>query len=89
MRIETRPSDVRRIVLQMFRRLGQSPECPCDVEEKVLIAAGGCAAWTYRIGNLMAMWMVEVGIVQFYDAEGNLVAMVNLLKELTPQQAAA
>jgi hypothetical protein len=89
MRIEPRPSDVRRIVLEMFGQFGESPECLSDVEEEILIAVGGYSAWTYRTGDLMAMWMVEVGIVQFYDAEGNMLATVNLLEELTPQQVAA
>jgi hypothetical protein len=59
------------------------------MEEKILIGRDGYAARTYRLGRLMAMWLVGVGIVQFYDADGNMLATVNLLEELTPQRAAA
>jgi hypothetical protein len=37
----------------------------------------------------MAMWLVEVGIVQFYDAEGNILQTVNLFEEREPQRMAA
>ena len=37
----------------------------------------------------MAMWLLEIGIVQFYDADGNMLLTVNLLEELEPQRMAA
>jgi hypothetical protein len=89
MKIEPRPSDVRRIVLEMFQQLSESPQGLLDLEERILIAEGGFAAWSYSTGKLMAMRMADVGIVQFYDPDGNMLATVNLLEELTPRQAAA
>ena len=38
---------------------------------------------TWRCGCL------QIGIVQFYDAEGNMLLTVNLLEELEPQRMAA
>jgi hypothetical protein len=35
------------------------------------------------------MWLVEVGIVQFYDAEGNMLATVNLFRESKSLEIAA
>lgn len=29
----------------------------------------------------MAMWIVDIGIIQFYDVKSNMPATVNLLKE--------
>jgi hypothetical protein len=73
----------------MFRRFGATTPSLFGMEEKTLLSDDGYAARTYRVGELMAMWMVQVGILQFYDADGNMLATVNLLKDLTPQRAAA
>ena len=37
----------------------------------------------------MAMWLVGIGIVQFYDADGNMLATMNLLEKAIPQQMVA
>jgi hypothetical protein len=37
----------------------------------------------------MAMWLIEIGIVQFYDAEGEMLCTVNLREELEPQRMVA
>jgi hypothetical protein len=37
----------------------------------------------------MAMWMIRVGILQFYDAEGDMLCTINLVRELEPQRVAA
>ena len=41
-------------------------------------------ARSYRLRGYMAMWLVEVGIVQFYDAQGNMLETLNLFEELKP-----
>ena len=46
-------------------------------------------ARSYRTDGLMAMWLVEVGIVQFYDADGAMVRTINLLEEMEPLKVAA
>jgi len=43
-----------------------------DVTETVLVDDGKDVARSYVADRLMAMWLVEEGIVQFYDADGNL-----------------
>jgi hypothetical protein len=62
---------------------------PADLEETILIDDGKHAARSYRVQDYMAMWLLDVGIVQFYDAEGNMLATVNLLKDLEPVKMAA
>jgi hypothetical protein len=37
----------------------------------------------------MAMWMIEVGLVQFYDANGNMLRTINLFEEVKPMTIAA
>ena len=47
------------------------------------------ATRTYRAGDYFAMWLVEIGLLQFYDPYGNMLRTVNLFEENTPQRAAA
>lgn len=81
--------EVRRLVVQFFAELGAALPSLFDLEETILIDDGKYTARLYRVDGYMAMWLVAVGIVQFYDAEGNMPATVNLLKELEPLKVAA
>ncbi len=85
----TEPHDIRRLVIQTFEELGAATPSLFSTEETVIVDDGRYVARSYRADGYMAMWMVEVGIVQFYDAEGNMLATVNLLKELTLMEMAA
>jgi hypothetical protein len=38
---------------------------------------------------MLAMWLIEPGIVQFYDAHGNLLRTVSLKREIIERRAAA
>ncbi len=89
MRVDPQPADVRRIVLRIFRQFGASPQSLFEIEESIRIEQGRCLARSYRVDALMAMWLVEVGILQFYDAEGEMLATVNLLQKLVPERLAA
>ena len=62
---------------------------PDALKETILIDDGRYVARTYRAGGLMAMWLIDVGIVQFYDEDGNMLRTINLLRELEPQRMAA
>ncbi len=81
--------EVRRLVIQFFAELGAALPTLFDLEETIRIDEGRCNARSYRVEGYMAMWLLEVGIVQFYDAKGNMLATVNLLKELKPLKIAA
>ena len=50
-----------------------------------MIDEGRARARSYRIADMMAMWMIDIGIVQFYDSEGNMLRRLNLLMEVEPQ----
>lgn len=41
------------------------------------------------MAGYMAMWMVEVGIVQFYDGRGRMLGTINLFETLRPKRMAA
>jgi hypothetical protein len=89
MTVAPQPHDVRRLVIQIFEELGAAMPTLFDLEETILIDDGRYTARSYRVEGYMAMWLLDVGIVQFYDAEGNMLATVNLLKELEPVKIAA
>ena len=77
-------AEVRSIVRRIFLELGVTEVVLQDLSEHVLIDEGRTCARSYRIANLMAMWLVDVGIVQFYDEEGNMLRRANLLAEIEP-----
>ena len=57
--------------------------------ETILIDEGRYVARSYRIDGFLAMWLVPVGIVQFYDIHGGMLLTINLFKSLRPQRMAA
>ena len=89
MRLESRPTDVLSAVVGMFERFGASPQSLFDLEETIWIDRGKYVARSYRVDGLMAMWLMDIGIIQFYDADGNMLATINLLEEAVPQRMVA
>jgi hypothetical protein len=89
MTVEPDSHEVRRLVIQVFEELGAAIPTLFCLEETILNYDGKYTVRSYRVTGYMAMWLVEVGIVQFYDAEGNMLATVTLFKELEPLKMAA
>ena len=89
MRTDPLPHEVRELVLRTFQDFGVPIFSSLDLDETILIDDGRYAARTYKADDYMAMWLLQIGIVQFYDAEGNMLLTVNLLEELEPQRMAA
>jgi hypothetical protein len=89
MRAQPKTTEVRRIVLRMFHKFGASPGNLFEMQETTRIDRGRCMARCYRVEEMMAMWLTEVGIVQFYDAAGAMLATINLLQQITPEPMAA
>ena len=89
MRLEPQPTEVLSVVLGMFERFGASPQSLFDMEETIQIDGGRHVARTYRVDGLMAMWLIGIGIVQFYDADGNMLATINVFEKAVPQRMVA
>jgi hypothetical protein len=89
MTIAPLPYEIRQIVYRTLRELGAYVESIHDVLETALIDAGTCIARTYRADGYKAVWLLEEGTVQFSDADGNLLRVVNLYEEMTPVRMAA
>ena len=83
------PCEVREIVLEVFRGYGAKPDELEQLSETLLIQGGHYFGRSYRTEELMAMWMSEVGVLQFYSADGAMLRTINLLTELTPVRQAA
>ena len=89
MRVSPPPEEIGRIVVRTFQQLGLPVQAPWDLHETVLIDEGKYRGRSYRQGHPMAMWLAEVGILQFYDADGTMLRTLNLCEELVPQRMAA
>jgi hypothetical protein len=89
MRMDPLPHEVRDLVVRTFQDFGAAVFGPQCLDENVLFDGGRYVARTFKADGFMAMWLLRVGVVQFYDAEGNMLMTVNMLEELEPQRMAA
>ena len=89
MRTDPLPHEVRELVLRTFQRFGVDVFSSLEIDETILVDDGRYAARTYTADGHMAMWLVSIGILQFYDTDGDMLLTVNLLEELAPQRMAA
>ncbi len=89
MRLHMNAADVRQLVTRYFLNLGADAVDVADVQENIRIDRGRCVARCYRLEEMFAMWLIDVGVLQFYDIDGEMLQTVNLFTELQPQRAAA
>jgi hypothetical protein len=89
MRLHMHAADVRQLVVRYFLDMGIDAVEAAEVEENIRIDRGRCVARCYRASEMFAMWLIDVGVLQFYDAGGGMLQTVNLFTELQPQRAAA
>ena len=85
-------SDVRIAGVEEFaeeRSFGGAKDDNAEIDEKILIDRGRYVARSYRAGRWLAMWLVAVGIVQFYDDGGRMLGTINLFESLRPKRMAA
>lgn len=79
--INPQPHYVRKLVARTFAELGVTVRSLSDLEETILGDEGDHSARSYRIGGNLAVWLAEIGTLQFYDAEGHMVRTIKLLEE--------
>lgn len=89
MRVMPTAAEVRRLVAGTFRNFGGEAIGPLDLNETMRVDGGKLVARTYRTETLWAMWMIDIGLVQFYDEDGQMLRTINLFEELEPVRAAA
>ena len=89
MRLHMNAADVRGLVSRHFLKLGADGADIEDLQENIRIDRGRCVARCYRVAEMFAMWLIDVGVLQFYDSDGEMLHTVNLFTELQPQRVAA
>ncbi|HVA46550.1 MAG TPA: hypothetical protein VNH11_09265 [Pirellulales bacterium] len=89
MRVVPLATEVRQLVKQTFEDLGIDDDLVDDVNETILINEGTYRGRSYQTEGYFAMWLVDAGLVQFYDDDGNMVCTLNLFNETEPQRMAA
>lgn len=89
MTISPDPDSIRTIVFRTFLELDVDEDCLTDLDERIMLDDGRYIARSYRVDDYLAMWMIDVGLVQFYDADGNMLRTVNLFEEIESQRMAA
>ena len=90
MLVSPTPTEVRWIVEQSFQKYFQlTDEDLEDLVEIPMIDNGRCIARSYRVATYLAMWLQDVGILQFYDEHGAMLRRANLFAEIEPPPAKA
>jgi hypothetical protein len=77
---------VRELVVEQFRRYGSDEG---DPTETLLIRDGRYRGRSYRAGEFLAMWMIEIGLLQFYGVDGTMLATIHLFDRPASQRTAA
>lgn len=83
------PDQIRKLVLQVFGELGVNAAQLLEMNETIFVKNRRYLARSYRAGGLMAMWLIDLGVLQFYAADGQMLRTINLFHEMEPQRAAA
>lgn len=89
MRVLPCAQEVRQVVRQTFADIGVADDLVDDLNETILINDGTYRGRSYQTEGYFAMWLVEAGLVQFYDDDGDMVCTVSLFNEIEPQRMAA
>mgnify|MGYP006299370001 CR=1 FL=1 len=72
------PNEMRQVVRNGFQRHCTRVIFEEDVEECVRVEDGRVLAYCYYMDHLFAMWMVDIGLVQFYDDGGAMLQTLDL-----------
>jgi hypothetical protein len=80
---------VRQIVLRTFGQCGWQDPSLENLAEMILITEGKYRGRSYRAAGLLAMWLVDLGLLQFYDRQGQMLRTINLFEKQDGLQKAA
>jgi hypothetical protein len=77
-------TDVRRLVVEQFQKLGVAEIRDDALLETILISDGKYRGRSYRVAGMMATWFAEIGLVQFYGPQGEMLGTFTLGDRPTP-----
>ncbi|MEK6235304.1 MAG: hypothetical protein N2C14_11405 [Planctomycetales bacterium] len=80
--------ETRSLASQTFIELGADPERVADVKDTILIQDGHYRGRSFRVEGMLAMWMIEVDLLQFYAADGELLKTISLKRRASESKAA-
>lgn len=83
------PNEMRRVVLDSFQRHCTRIIPREDMQEYVRVEQGKVVAYCYYVDDLFAMWMVDIGLVQFYNETGAMLHTFDLSMPATEIRRAA
>ena len=89
MTVNPAPHEVRQLVERVFASLGATRSSLRALDETILFSDGRYTARSYRVARHSAMWLIAAGIVQVYDADGQMLQTINLFDRTCPQRLAA
>ena len=81
MKVTPQADLVRQIVVRTFTDLHPEHEEPAPLVEMILIHDGKYRGRSYRSQGLLAMWLVDIGLLQVYGADGEMLRTINLFEE--------
>ena len=83
------PQEVKQLVVRTFLDLGATSRSLFSLHETLLVHGKRCMARAYRVEDYRALWSIDDGTVEFYDAAGSLLRVVNLLQQRLAHSMAA
>ena len=83
------PTAIREVVLDGFQQHSSQKISGVELEEHIRIEEGKAVAYCYRLEHLFAMWMVPIGLVQFYDDQGHMLDTLDMMAPASPERRAA
>lgn len=83
------PGEMRQVVLNRFQQYHADKITRDDLDERMHIEGGRAVAYCYRVDTLFAMWMVPIGLVQFYDDQGNMLQTIDLTARASSEKRVA
>jgi hypothetical protein len=89
MTIAPHPAEIRHIVIHTLQEVGASVDSLEDIRETILVDAGNCMARTYHVDGYQAVWLLDEGVLQFTNGDGQLLRIVNLYEEMPVVRLAA
>ncbi len=89
MTIAPHPAEIRHIVFHTLQEVGANVDSPHEIQETILVDSGNLMARTYLADDYQAVWLLDEGVLQFTNADGQLLRRVNLYEEMPAVRIAA
>ena len=86
--VQQHPNEIKRVVRTAFSELGLTGSELANLDESLLVQDGRYFGRSYLAGKYMAMWMIDVHLIQFYGPEGEMLRTIDLAANKQRRHAA-